>query len=80
MSKRFKSIKELREELNEKQKVYDSCEHDFDDKPVFCMAVGRFGGECVNIYRCKKCGFESSKEDEYEKAISKYDDSGMPIE
>jgi len=76
----YRTFKECIADLEAKAKVYNDCgKHDFEDKPCGFTAVGRFGGHCVNIYKCKKCGFEACRDDEYAKAISHYDSGGRPL-
>ena len=64
----------------EERKRYENCNHDLDEKPVSFITVGRFGGHSVNIYKCKRCGYEIYKKDEYEEALSHYDERGMTID
>lgn len=74
------SFKEFKGELERKQKMYNDCKHIFEDKPYGFSTVGRFGGHTINLYRCKKCGYECYNEEEYKESISHYDDRGMPID
>lgn len=76
----MRSLEEIRNNLMEELKRYENCNHDFDEKPVSFTTVGRFGGHAVNIYRCKKCGYEGYKKEEYEEALSHYDKAGRPID
>jgi len=72
----MKTFNEILEELKIKQEKYNNCEHDLEDESCGFITLGRFGGHCVKLYKCKKCDVEIIKDSEYEKEILEYDESG----
>jgi len=72
----MKSFNEILKELKIKQEKYNNCEHDLESESCGFITLGRFGGHCVKLYKCKKCGGEFVKDSDYEKEILKYDEGG----
>lgn len=52
------------------------CEHDFEDEPCGFSLVGRFGGESIPVYKCKKCGNAFAKSEDCKMTESKYNEGG----
>jgi len=71
----MKSFNEILEELKIKQEKYNNCEHDLESESCGFITLGRFGGNCVKLYKCKKCGGEFVKDDEYDEGICYYNES-----
>ena len=72
----MKSFDKILQELKTKQEKYNICKHDLEQESCGFITLGRFGGHCVNLYKCKKCGGEFVKDSDYEKGICYYDESG----
>ena len=64
------------EEIYAELKEIEDCEHIFDETPVGVATIGRFGGECLDIYKCTKCGYECFDDKEYESIGNNYNDDG----
>ena len=47
----IRTIEEMSEELER-----NDCKHDFEDKPCGFACEGRFGGNTIPVFKCKKCG------------------------
>jgi len=72
----MKTFNEILKELKIKQEKYNNCKHDLEDELCGFMTLGRFGGNCVKLYKCKKCGGEFTKDSDYGESIYCYDESG----
>ena len=72
----MKSFNEIIEELKTKQEKYNNCEHDLESESCGFITLGRFGGHCIKLYKCKKCRVEFVKDSEYEEGILEHDNSG----
>ena len=72
----IKSFNEILEELKTKQEKYNNCEHELEDKSCGFITLGRFGGNCIKLYKCKKCSVEFTKDNKYLKEINYYDKGG----
>jgi len=75
----IKSFDEVLEEIKIKQEKYENCKHELERKSCGFITVGRFGGNCVKLYKCKKCDMEFTKVGEYEEELLKYDEGGRLI-
>ena len=71
----MKTFDKILEELKTKQEKYNNCAHDLEDESCGFITLGRFGGNCVKLYKCKKCGGEFVKDDEYDEGICYYNES-----
>ena len=68
----IKFIDEVLKELE------NECEvHDLKNESCGGYPVGRFGGDCISLYECKKCNRVFYKSEEYNEMIKKYDERGM---
>ena len=72
----MKSFNKILQELKIKQEKYNNCEHDLENESCGFITLGRFGGHCVKLYKCKKCGGEFVKDSDCEEGILEYDEGG----
>jgi len=72
----IKSFNKILEEIKTKQEKYKDCNHDLEDESCGFITLGRFGGDCIKLYKCKKCGIEFTKDNKYGKELLKYDEGG----
>jgi len=71
----MKTFDEILKELKTKQERYNNCKHDLEDESCGFITLGRFGGHCIKLYKCKKCGGEFVKDSDYEEGICYYDEN-----
>ena len=71
----IKSFEEILQELKIKQEKYNNCKHNLEDESCGFITLGRFGGHCIKLYKCKKCGGEFVKDSDYEEGICYYDEN-----
>lgn len=57
-----RSFSEIYEYITSIEKIYSQCNHDFKHTDMI-SSEGRFGGDCMRILKCSKCGMEINEKD-----------------